>query len=672
MAAVPPRRLMLEKLAGSGLDERDARIMKTEALTGRQLNSLSGTFQNVEGMKIPYFDFSGKPTKFYRVRYLGELTGFAGQLAKPQRYAQLPGTVNEVYLPPFRDWRKVKNLVEETLYITEGELKAACACKHGLATIGLGGVDVWQSKKKGFDLLPQLREIEWKERLVYIVFDSDAATNPNVVRAQLRLAMKLTELGALPSVVSLPEVDGKKTGLDDYLVHKGVKSFAKLVEHAEDFQLGSELWKLNGEVLYIMDPGVVVVQASGQVIMPGAFKEHAYATRKVTIYTPTPKGAPKADELSLPHEWIEWPARFARQKMTYEPGRERITSDAWNLWKGWGCEPKKGDVTPWKKLLDHLFKGSPKERQWFEQWCAYPIQHPGTKLFSAALVWGIRQGTGKSQIGYTIGDIYGKDNTSVIGEADLHGAFNSWAHHKQFVMGEEITGSDRRADADKIKGIITQESVTINAKYAPEFTIRDCINYYMTSNHCDALFMEDDDRRYFIHEVVVDPLPAAFYTEYHNWRKSIGPSALFHHLLNLDLKGFNPSAPAPMTRSKSSMISLSKSDRGSWVQGLREDPKSSLRALGEAASTKADLLTSEQIMRCYDPENVGRLTKNGMAKELKRAGFRHANEGEPIRTESGPQRLWIVRNNEKWLNAKAIDCGKHWSDIFGKKGKKHA
>jgi hypothetical protein len=32
------------------------------------------------------------------------------------------------------------------------------------------------------------------------------------------------------------------------------------------------------------------------------------------------------------------------------------------------------------------------------------------------------------------------------------------------------------------------------------------VNYYLTSNHADALFLEDEDRRFFVHEVMVNPL----------------------------------------------------------------------------------------------------------------------------------------------------------------------
>ena len=40
-----------------------------------------------------------------------------------------------------------------TIIITEGEKKAACACKHGLPTIGLGGVFLHLDAKLNFHQL---------------------------------------------------------------------------------------------------------------------------------------------------------------------------------------------------------------------------------------------------------------------------------------------------------------------------------------------------------------------------------------------------------------------------------------------------------------------------------------------------------------------------------------
>ena len=65
-------------------------------------------------------------------------------------------------------------------------------------------------------------------------------------------------------------------------------------------------------------------------------------------------------------------------------------------WPGWGVEPCKGDVTLWRELLDFLFHGADAaHREWFERWCAYPIQHPGAKMKSTLVIHG-PQGTGKN------------------------------------------------------------------------------------------------------------------------------------------------------------------------------------------------------------------------------------------------------------------------------------
>jgi hypothetical protein len=94
--------------------------------------------------------------------------------------------------------------------------------------------------------------------------------------------------------------------------------------------------------------------------------------------------------------------------------------------------------------------------------------------------------------------IYGQ-NFIKIKSKDLYDTW--WAENRQFVLGDEISGSDKRAEADMMKAMITQEEVNINIKYIPQFSIPDCVNYYLTSNHADALFLEDEDRRFFVHEV---------------------------------------------------------------------------------------------------------------------------------------------------------------------------
>ena len=56
------------------------------------------------------------------------------------------------------------------------------------------------------------------------------------------------------------------------------------------------------------------------------------------------------------------------------------------------------------------------------------------------------------------------------------------------------------------------------------------------------------------------------------------------------------------------------------------------------------LWTTDELLRLFDPEKRGRVTANGLGRELRRAGFVRACEGTTIKTQvAGYQRLWIIR-----------------------------
>jgi hypothetical protein len=644
------RELFFAKLAESQISDALAKKLHFK-LRGRN-DPLPGPIPSpAGGFTIPYFDLAGKQTKFWRYRYLENPD--AGTFAaisdhKQLRYVQAHGSLNELYLPPLVNWQKISQDPSVAVAFTEGELKSACGTAYTeYPTIGLGGVWMFRSARKGEPLLPMFEKFVWEGRDVYISYDSDTATNPKVVQAQNKLAHDLSRLGAHPWIVKIPQINGSKVGLDDYIVQNGAAAVHdELYPRATLYKDFEELHKLNGEVIYVRDPGHIVKTDTGQRISPRAFFEHAYSTRVYHAREEDKKGGVKLVEKSAPKEWLKWPMRSEVERAVYEPGGPRITHGNLNVWPGWGCEPVKGDVSPWRKLLDHLFQGDKDARTWFERWCAYPIQHPGTKLYSSALLWGLVHGTGKSFVGYSLFKIYGRNGIE-IKEKQLYADFNEWAENRQFVMGDEISSGDKRETGDKMKSVITQQKITINRKYTPEYELVDCINYYFTSNHPDAFFLEDKDRRYFIWEVRAEPLPDEFYRAYEKWIGSpgeLGPGAgaLFQHLLTLDLGNFDPRAKAPMTDSKADMLQLGRSDLGAWVAALRESPDTVLR-LGDH-QIKFSVFRADDLLALYDPERRGRTTANGMARELRKQGFVQAYRGQPVPTKTdGSVRLWVIR-----------------------------
>lgn len=665
------RRLMLEKIETSGLTANDAKLLRFNGLTAKQTTALDPSFKALPSLYIPYFGIDGQPLQsfsssspedsFFRLRYLEAPKGFEALTGKQPRYVQKPGSGVTAYFPSnITNWQEISLNSRVGVLITEGELKAAKAAKEGYPTIGLGGVYNFRSAKDGISFLPELEQINWANREVFMIYDSDYRTNPQICAALRELATVLADRGARPRLVSLPDLSDdpeEKTGLDDFLLKTAPEDLASLLLVAKPLTLSEALWRMNEKVVFVRDPGLIVERSGGQKLSIRLFKDGVYATENQADWVLRNDGEVTLKTVSAASAWIKWPLREEASRITYVPGAERFITEGnrryYNAWPGWGCVPSKtGTVRPFLELIDHLFKEAPQnQKDWFLDWCAYPLQNPGTKLFTSAVIFGTKNGTGKSLVGYTLGKIYGKNFTE-ISQADLHSSFNEWAECKQLVLADDVLGSDRRREADHLKKLITQKEMRVNAKFIPTYVVPDCLNYFFTSNHPDAFFLADDDRRFFVHEVVVDPLPERFYLGYDLWKDGNGPEALFQWFLDRDISGFNPTARAMQTDAKNRMISDGRSDLGSWIEKLRTAPDSVL-TVGDVALT-GDLFSSNELLALYDPAGSTRTTAGGVGRELKRQGVRQVLGGRTVRSRSGVDRYYAIRNVRRWLDPSTL------------------
>src|ERR1019366_9398845 len=146
--------------------------------------ALNPKWPNVPAIFIPYYTAAGEEivsandsdAVYFRVRLLGELPkGFTSK--KATRYRQEPHSGVRAYFARVAglSWPDILSNPQEPLLLTEGEFKSLVGCLNGFNVVGLGGV--WNFTENGA-LLPELLAIAWKGRVVYIVFDSDVATNP--------------------------------------------------------------------------------------------------------------------------------------------------------------------------------------------------------------------------------------------------------------------------------------------------------------------------------------------------------------------------------------------------------------------------------------------------------------------------------------------------------------
>ena len=665
-------KLATEKLAESGLNLDDLKVLNLSVLDPSETAAIGITRHALPTLVFNYMDpwhpgcaltAYPKHPPFRRYRFLGGPLPVDAK-GREVRYIQPSDSGCCAYFPTSIDWLPKQNDVASDLFITEGEIKAASACKIGMPCIGLGGVANFSNAKTfGIDFLRELEAIVWVHRRVYLIFDNDGVPKTGVVAALNRLGQMLVDRGAIVYTVFLDPIPNKqKTGLDDFIVHFGIPALAKAVREAEMLLMAKPLWDMNDTHAVIMSPCMVLSKVDGRLMRPNDFINVVSADLQVPEQVMLADGSLSPKRVSLPAHWMKWRMRSKFKEVTYAPGAPREMSDGrWNAWEGWGSEPKKGDVKPFLQLLSVVFGESVEGKaaqKWFLQWAAYPIQNPGAKLYTSVLLWSKEHGVGKTLLGYVLGRIYGRKNWVEVKQKDLHGDFNSWAKGKQLIIGDEITGSDSHEVADQLKNLITSDTILINEKFVPQYELPNVANFFLTSNRASALFLEDDDRRFFVWRVQ-SKASDEFYAMFNDWYKTHTNIQAIHHFLEkVDLVGFNPLAKAMATSAKQDMLEVARPNYVEWCYKLKDSPDYYLSA-NRVQASNSDLYSAEELLSLYraqDPHiNIKPAT---LGTALSNAGFQPIPQirwGNPSRRD----RFFIIRNEDKWKKATPIQIRKH-------------
>jgi hypothetical protein len=152
---------------------------------------------------------------------------------KPQKYLTASGAETQ---PLFLDtgvadyWQAILADRMIPIFITEGAKKSGCLLSLGHAAISLPGV--WNGQLKG-KLKPLLSQFCGLGRKVYLCFDSDQVSKPNVQQALDRLG---TLLGAEECVVRVVVWDDQYKGVDDLCVLAGTDAVRDAIASALTFE----------------------------------------------------------------------------------------------------------------------------------------------------------------------------------------------------------------------------------------------------------------------------------------------------------------------------------------------------------------------------------------------------------------------------------------------------
>lgn len=595
---------------------------------------------------IPHFNIAGDYIDWWSARLvdtgLRPVVHSFANLA-PHKRGKMTCPPNESphgYLPPTLDWRRLSR--GDRVYIHESAIKAINGARLGAYSIGLNGVWGWSSKKHGLALVAELRDLPWRalELNPVIVFDSNAEDNWDVQAAISGLAAKLYEItGRKARHILLPRSpEGEHWGFDDYVARVGPEAGRAYLQW-EGYEVSLDevqalKIKLNSEVCVVRSLGKIADQETGTLMTRGVFIDVNYAHYL----------APLDDKMvSVPRLWLQDPSRASVEELTYEPGHDRIVADKLNLWRGMGLEPSKGSVQMWLQLLEKNIP-DPELRRWVIQWMAYPLQNLGAKMTTFLHLYG-PPGSGKQAILKPLMRIYGERNAIVIGKEQVSSSFNSIYTGKQFINLDELhAGADNDKVINKLKMLVTGESVVVNTKGVPEYLIPNRANIVSTSNYPDSLKLDDDDRRACVIQFGKrgDGIDSEFWVAYHRWvDEEGGAAAVYAYLLEVDCSSFSPTGTAPVTEAKTEVTRSTRKVDEQWVNDLWDNPDDILPPVldGRCLFTNGELA---QYAYGEDPTGVTPGKKNALGIKMHTAGFQKLE----LKVDGQKARFWIVRKRE--------------------------
>jgi len=218
-------------------------------------------------------------------------------------------------------------------------------------------------------------------------------------------------------------------------------------------------------------------------------------------------------------------------------------------------------VQPW---LDHMAYIYGDTMGWVMDHMAYMVQHPGDKQHAHPIIGGAH-GIGKDLSVYPLRAWFqGHGCLGEVGALPSILDYDDQLVHAKLVVVSECSINDldvksRDRLSTKLKAMTVSngpdEVISLNVKCRGRAEHANLSSWWMFTNHASPLELERGDRRFMFHWCREAPKDPAYYDALVDWLQ-LNWEAVIRWLAARDWKGhgYNPKAPAPMTKEKEGLI----------------------------------------------------------------------------------------------------------------------
>lgn len=262
------------------------------------------------------------------------------------------------------------------------------------------------------------------------------------------------------------------------------------------------------------------------------------------------------DELECQHDRIIYHPAHAPGSLTV--GDQRC----FNVFEPSRVRPIEGDATLWEEYLAHLIPEE-DERALVKRWLATLIAVRSVRMRYGLLLISVTHGVGKNTLAKVLQRLLGPANVSFPSEHSVvESQFNGWLTRKLLIFIAEIYSGHSRKANDKLKAVLADDDIEVNQKGIDQYRLDNWATVIACSNSEAALYLDGEDRRWFVPAVAETLMPGAWWKRFYAWIAGQGPGIILQwaHQYVADHGHVQTGDHAPSSKRKMAIAQASRSE----------------------------------------------------------------------------------------------------------------
>ena len=324
--------------------------------------------------------------------------------------------------------------------------------------------------------------------------------------------------------------------------------------------------------------------------------------------------------------WMRQASTKRATGVTLDPACGRFADGQLNLWCGFG---KIAATGAWPLLRAHIetviCNNHAPSIDYLFKWLAWSLQHPAKPSEVAVVLRGLK-GTGKGILARVLLDIFASHGLHVSKADHLTGRFNAHLMHYCFIFLDEAIWPGHRPGEGTLKRIVTEPTLTIEAKGFDAGEAVNRLSIMMASNEDWVCPASTDERRFAVFNVSdARRKDGAYFTALTEEIKSGGTEAFFADMLTTKLGDWHPRNDVPETEGLAMQKQESAGPEMQWLWNILEEGM-----LPEAMHSYTDL---RLVREAPDMARSQALFENCKRSDQRlRYGFNHVKFGRFLAT----------------------------------------